>query len=123
MTSNAGALAEVDEATLLPALRAGDEQAFQRLTDRYRRELLVHCYRMLGSFHDAEDALQDTLLAAWRGLGGFDGRASIRTWLYRIATTRRLNTPRAARRRPAHARDIPVAEPPSPTRHAPSHTH
>jgi RNA polymerase sigma factor (sigma-70 family) len=68
---------------LISRARAGDGDAFRALTESYRRELLVHCYRMLGSFQDAEDALQDTLLAAWQGLGGFEGRASIRTWLYR----------------------------------------
>ena len=71
---------------------------------------------MLGSFQDAEDALQDTLLAAWQGLGGFEGRASLRTWLYRIATNRCLNARRAASRRPAKAWDIPGVEPPEPTR-------
>jgi RNA polymerase sigma-70 factor (ECF subfamily) len=71
---------------------------------------------MLGSFQDAEDALQDTLLSAWRGLGGFDGRASLRTWLYRIATNRCLSTLRAASRRPAKEWDIPGVEPPEPTR-------
>jgi RNA polymerase sigma-70 factor (ECF subfamily) len=71
---------------------------------------------MLGSFQDAEDALQDTLLDAWRGLGGFDGRASLRTWLYRIATNRCLSTLRSASRRPAKAWDIPGVEPPDPTR-------
>ena len=73
---NAAALREADESTLLPALRAGDELAFQGLTDRYHRELLVHCYRMLGSFHDAEDVLQETLLRAWRGLESFEGRSA-----------------------------------------------
>jgi RNA polymerase sigma-70 factor (TIGR02960 family) len=76
----------------------------------------VHCYRMLGSFQDAEDALQDALLNAWRGLGGFDGRASIRTWLYRIATNRCLSTLRSASRQPAKEWDIPGVEPPEPTR-------
>jgi RNA polymerase sigma-70 factor (ECF subfamily) len=71
---------------------------------------------MLGSFQDAEDALQDTLLAAWQGLGGFEGRASIRTWLYRIATNRCLNALRSANRRPAKEWDIPEVEPPEPTR-------
>ena len=99
MIPNAGALAEVDESTLLPALRAGDESAFQRLTDRYRRELLVHCYRMLGSFHDAEDVLQETLLRAWRGLESFQGRSALRPWLYRIATNACLDAIASRRRR------------------------
>jgi RNA polymerase sigma-70 factor (TIGR02960 family) len=71
---------------------------------------------MLGSFQDAEDALQDTLLAAWQGLGEFGGRASIRTWLYRIATNRCLNALRSASRRPAKEWDVPTVEPPEPTR-------
>ena len=71
---------------LISRARAGDGEAFRALTDPYRRELQVHCYRMLGSMQDAEDALQDTMLSAWQGLAGFGGQASIRTWLYRIAT-------------------------------------
>ncbi|MDT9702739.1 sigma factor, partial [Streptomyces sp. P17] len=70
-------------ADLISRARAGDGDAFRQLTEPHRRELQVHCYRMLGSFQDAEDALQDALLAAWRGLRGFEGRASLRTWLYR----------------------------------------
>ena len=73
---------------LMGRARAGDSDAFEELTEPYRRELEVHCYRMLGSFQDAEDALQDTLLTAWQALARFEGRASIRTWLYRIATSR-----------------------------------
>jgi RNA polymerase sigma-70 factor (ECF subfamily) len=103
-------------ADLMTRARAGDGEAFRALTEPHRRELQVHCYRMLGSFQDAEDALQDTLLDAWRGLGGFDGRSSIRTWLYRIATNRCLSTLRSAARRPAKAWDIPGVEPPEPTR-------
>jgi RNA polymerase sigma-70 factor (TIGR02960 family) len=101
---------------LMTRARAGDGDAFRELTEPYRRELQVHCYRMLGSFQDAEDALQDTLLAAWQGLRGFEGRASIRTWLYRIATNRCLNTLRSTNRRPAKEWDIPAIEPPEPTR-------
>jgi RNA polymerase sigma-70 factor (ECF subfamily) len=96
--------------------QAGDGQAFQALVEPYRRELQVHCYRMLGSFQDAEDVLQDTLLAAWRGLGGFEGRASMRRWLYRIATNTCLNALRSASRRPAKEWDIPGVQPPDPTR-------
>jgi RNA polymerase sigma-70 factor (TIGR02960 family) len=101
---------------LMTRARAGDGDAFRELTEPYRRELHVHCYRMLGSFQDAEDVLQDTLLAAWQGLGGFEGRASLRTWLYRIATNRCLNALRSARRRPAEAWPNPEVEPPEPTR-------
>jgi len=103
-------------ADLISRARAGDGDAFRELTEPYRRELLVHCYRMLGSFQDAEDALQDTLLAAWQGLGGFEGRASLRTWLYRIATNRCLNARRSASRRPAKEWNVPEVEPPEPTR-------
>jgi DNA-directed RNA polymerase specialized sigma24 family protein len=77
--------------TLLDRARLGDEGAFAELVEPHRRELHVHCYRMLGSFDDADDALQDTLLAAWRGLATFQARASVRTWLYRVATNTCLN--------------------------------
>jgi len=103
-------------ADLVGRARAGDGDAFRELTEPYRRELQVHCYRMLGSVQDAEDALQDALLDAWRGLAGFEGRASLRTWLYRIATNRCLKALRSASRRPAKEWDIPGAEPPEPTR-------
>src|SRR3954464_12866136 len=103
-------------ADLISRARAGDGDAFRALTAPHRRELEVHCYRMLGSLQDAEDALQDTLLAAWQGLGGFAERASIRTWLYRIATNRCLNARRAAGRRPAKEGNVPDVEPPEPTR-------
>jgi RNA polymerase sigma-70 factor (TIGR02960 family) len=101
---------------LITRARGGDEHAFRALTDPHRRELQVHCYRMLGSIQDAEDALQDTLVAAWRGLAGFGERASMRTWLYRIATNRCLNARRAAGRRPPQAWNVPGVEPPEPTR-------
>ncbi len=104
----------MEQGTLQRA-RIGDEQAFRELTDPYRRELQVHCYRMLGSLTDAEDMLQETLLAAWRGLGGFQERASVRSWLYRIATNQCLNARRAASRR-IPAEPIPPFQPPEPTR-------
>ena len=88
------------EAELIDQARSGDEAAFEQLVGPYRREIQAHCYRLLGSVADAEDALQETLTAAWRGLAGFQGRASIRTWLYRIATSRCLNMLRTASRRP-----------------------
>ena len=101
---------------LIAKARAGDDDAFRELTGPHRRELQVHCYRMLGSFQDAEDALQDTLLAAWQGLGGFiEERASLRTWLYKIATNRCLNVLRSASRRAAKEWDVPRVEPPEPT--------
>jgi len=101
---------------LITRARTGDSDAFRELTEPYRRELQAHCYRMLGSLQDAEDALQETLLAAWQGLGEFEGRASIRTWLYRIATNRCLNALRSASRRPATEWDMPEVEPPEPSR-------
>jgi RNA polymerase sigma-70 factor (ECF subfamily) len=85
---------------LLDRARAGDGEAFREVAEPHHRELQLHCYRMLGSLQDAEDALQDTLLAAWRGLAAFEGRASLRTWLYQVATNRCLNILRANRRRP-----------------------
>jgi RNA polymerase sigma-70 factor (TIGR02960 family) len=108
--------ASVVTSDLLARARAGDGDAFRELTEPYRRELQVHCYRMLGSFQDAEDALQNTLLTAWQSLGGFEGRASLRTWLYRVATNRCLDARRAASRRPARDWDVPSVEPPEPTR-------
>lgn len=101
---------------LLCRARAGDGEAFRELIEPYRRELQVHCYRMLGSLQDAEDTLQDTLLAAWQGLEGFQGRSSLRTWLYRIATNRCLNARRSAGRRAPKEWDVPNVEPPEPTR-------
>ena len=101
---------------LITRARSGDSEAFRELTGPHRRELQAHCYRMLGSLQDAEDALQETLLAAWQGLGDFEGRGSIRTWLYRIATNRCLNALRSANRRPAKEWDMPEIEPPEPSR-------
>jgi RNA polymerase sigma-70 factor (ECF subfamily) len=103
------------EQTTLQRARDGDERAFRELTDPYRRELQVHCYRMLGSLTDAEDLLQETLLAAWRGLTTFQERASVRTWLYRIATNRCLNALRGAGRR-VPVEPVPPFQPPEPSR-------
>lgn len=101
---------------VLARARAGDEAAFAALVEPYRRELRLHCYRILGSLQDAEDQLQETLLAAWRGLESFEGRASLRAWLYRIATNRCLNALRDRGRRP---QEVPsMVEPPEPTRMA-----
>jgi len=102
---------------LLDRARAGDEAAFADLTAGYRRELHLHCYRMLGSLTEADDLLQETMVAAWRGLGGFAGRSSLRSWLYRIATNRCLNAIRDAKRRPPPA-PVPPFEPPEPSRRA-----
>ena len=100
------------ESTALTRARAGDEEAFGSLIEPYRRELQLHCYRILGSLQDAEDLLQETLLAAWRGLDKFEGRASMRSWLYRIATNRCLNARRDSGRRGLE----PRADLPGPTR-------
>jgi RNA polymerase sigma-70 factor (TIGR02960 family) len=103
-------------ASLLSRARAGDENAFAELVEPYRRELQLHCYRILGSVQDAEDLLQETLLAAWRGLERFEERASLRAWLYRIATNRCLNALRDRKRRPQEVSTM--VEPPEPTRMA-----
>ena len=95
----------------LARARAGDEAAFRELTDPYRRELQLHAYRIVGSAQDAEDLLQETLLAAWRGLEHFEGRASVRAWLYRIATNRSLDALRVSRRRNDDQRMPQMPEP------------
>jgi RNA polymerase sigma-70 factor (ECF subfamily) len=100
---------------LLSRAQSGDQQAFAQLTDGYRRELKLHCYRILGSTQDAEDALQETLISAWQALANFEERASMRTWLYRIATNRCLNMRRAASRRPEVASSLNTTLP-EPTR-------
>jgi len=101
----------VTEQTLAARARAGDEDAFRELTGPYRRELQLHIYRIVGSAQDAEDLVQETLLAAWRGLEQFEGRASVRAWLYRIATNRSLDALRASRRRPEDQRMTQMPEP------------
>jgi DNA-directed RNA polymerase specialized sigma24 family protein len=106
-----GVITDVETQTLALA-RAGDGAAFGELVEPYRRELQLHCYRILGSLQDAQDVLQETLLAAWRGLEGFQERASVRAWLYRIATNRCLNALRDRGRRPPVRQ--PIAEPPEP---------
>jgi RNA polymerase sigma-70 factor (ECF subfamily) len=95
----------------LARARSGDEDAFRELTGPYRRELQLHIYRIVGSVQDAEDLLQETLLAAWRGLEQFEGRASVRAWLYRIATNRSLDALRAGRRSPRVQRTTDMPEP------------
>jgi RNA polymerase sigma-70 factor (ECF subfamily) len=103
-------------ADVIARARSGDEEAFRQLVEPYRRELSVHCYRILGSLQDAEDALQETLLAAWQGLQGFEERSSVRTWLYRIATGRSLNMVRSRRRRPPAAQPVLDVDLPEPAR-------
>ena len=104
-----------DTLDLISRARAGDGDAFRELTEPHRRELRA-LLPDAPIFQDAEDALQDTLLAAWQGFGGFEGRSTLRTWLYQIATNRCLNARRSASRRPAKEWDVPEVEPPGPTR-------
>src|SRR3984885_11882461 len=99
---------ELTVGTRLARAQRGDEAAFAELTDPYGRELQVHCYRILGSVQNAEDMLQETLLAAWRGLERFEGRSSLRAWLYSIATNRCLNALRDSARRPVLVGGPPV---------------
>ena len=99
----------------LARAQRGDEDAFAQLTEPYRRELQLHCYRVVGSLQDAEDLLQETLLAAWRGLEQFEGRSSLRAWLYTIATNRCLNALRDRDRRPQAAPGDRAGGPASPT--------
>ena len=99
---------------VLTLARAGNQDAFRELTEPYRHELQLHCYRIVGSTQDAEDLVQETLLAAWRGLDQFTEQASIRTWLYRIATNRSLDALRANARRPQRLE--PLTDPPTPSR-------
>jgi RNA polymerase sigma-70 factor (ECF subfamily) len=99
---------------VLDRARAGDQQAFRELTDPFGAELQLHCYRMLGSLTDAEDVLQETLLAAWRSLHSLSDPGALRAWLYRIATNRSLNALRAAKsRRPPEP--VPPFDPTEPT--------
>src|SRR5437660_8119845 len=98
-----------NEAVVLAAVQAGDEAAFGALAERYRHQLRVHIYRMLGSFEEAEDLVQETLLRAWRGRAGFAGRSLFRTWLYRIATNVCLNALERAPRRILPADIAPAA--------------
>jgi RNA polymerase sigma-70 factor (ECF subfamily) len=100
------------ERALLAAARAGDENAYQLLIEPHRRELRAHCYRMLGSIHDADDAVQDALLRAWRGLPRFEGRSTTRSWLYKITTNACLNA--IARQPKGRVLPVDFAEPADP---------
>src|SRR2546429_3880940 len=106
---------EMDTTDLIARARVGDHNAFRDLVEVHSHELQVHCYRILGSLQDAEDALQETLVSAWRNLGEFGQRSSLRTWLYKIATNRCLSMLRADSRRPRIAPPLPEATLPEPT--------
>ncbi|HEX5689303.1 MAG TPA: sigma-70 family RNA polymerase sigma factor, partial [Roseiflexaceae bacterium] len=103
--------ASASENALVVAARAGDEQTFGELVERYRRELQVHCYRMLGSFEDAEDLVQETFLRAWRKRESFAGRSTFRAWLYRIATNACLDFLDRHPRRPVLRQAMPHSDP------------
>ena len=105
----------METSDLIARARAGDDNAFRELVEAHSHELQVHCYRILGSLQDAEDALQETLVSAWRNLGDFGQRSSLRTWLYQIATNRCLSMLRADSRRPRTAIQIPAVTLPEPT--------
>ena len=109
--STASGTLSAEQRALLEAARADDESAYRRLVEPHRRELLAHCYRMLGSLHDAEDALQEALLRAWRGLPRFEGRSSLKSWLYTIATNVCL---KAIERRPRLVLPIDYGPPADP---------
>src|SRR5438067_12595393 len=111
----------METSDLIARASAGDHHAFRDLVEVHSRELQVHCYRILGSLQDAEDALQETLVSAWRNLGGFRQQSSLRTWPYQIATNRCLSMLRADSRRPRTATPLPDLTPPDPTggRHGP----
>jgi RNA polymerase sigma-70 factor (ECF subfamily) len=102
------------ETDLVARAQAGDADAFAELVEKHRRELELHCYRVLGSAQDAEDTVQETFLAAWQHIAAFEARSSVRTWLYRIATNRCLMALRSARRRQRAAVDVPVGLGPAP---------
>jgi len=102
------------ESTSLAAARTGDQQAFELLEAQFRHELVVHCYRFLGSYEDAEDVLQETLLRAWRRLDSFEGRSSFRAWLYRIATNASLDAIDSRRVRAMPTELYPAGDPSSP---------
>jgi RNA polymerase sigma-70 factor (ECF subfamily) len=99
---------------LLAAARTGDEAAFERLVEPHRRELHAHCYRMLGSLHDTEEAMQEAMLRVWRGLERFEGRSSLRSWLYKIATNTCLDTISRRKRRLLPEDYAPKADPHAP---------
>jgi RNA polymerase sigma-70 factor (ECF subfamily) len=116
MTRRVSEVLERTEAGLVDRARLGDRDAFEQLAAGYRRELHLHCYRMLGSLHDAEDLVQETFLRAWRAIGRFESRSSVRTWLYRIATNACLNALAERPRRALPSGLGPASDPLDPPR-------